>query len=432
MFPMKKSALFKTARVAVVLVVSLVIFVLLVILRPEAQRRIPVQKGPLVEVMPVKTEKVHMVIETFGTVEPREALKLVAEVNGQIVSLAGTFEEGNLVQKDTVLVKIDPRKYELEVERCRVDTKRIAAEIKRLEQELRNLKTNLEIAESDTALAKADYSRQQKLVERNVVSQATVDKAEQRYLASFERLQSLKNQMALFEPRREQLIAQRDMCKVMQQRAELDLEKTEVIAPFSGWVLERTIETGQHVAVGQYLGTIYPDGALEIEVRVPVKDVKWLPSTVDPERAIEADIIFENDGTRNVWPGRLIRMKAQMEERTRTLPVIIGVDNARSAETDNGLLLRPGMFVTIRIKGKEIEEALVLPRHVVHLGDLVYTVKDNRLKMKEVQVLRSYKDTVIITKGLSNGEQVIKSPLASPVDGMAVRIGGEEGEQQVE
>ena len=80
------------------------------------------------------------------------------------------------------------------------------------------------------------------------------------------------------------------------------------------------------------------------------------------------------------------------------------------------------MFVTIRIKGKEIKDAFVLPRHVVYPGDLVYTVADNQLKIKEINVLRSYKDTVIIDQGLSEGDRIINTPLSGAVDGMSVRV----------
>jgi hypothetical protein len=84
--------------------------------------------------------------------------------------------------------------------------------------------------------------------------------------------------------------------------------------------------------------------------------------------------------------------------------------------------LRPGMFVTIKIKGKAIDQAFVLPRHVVYPGDVVYTLANDRLKMKDVGILRTYKDSVIINEGISEGDQIIKTPLSGAVDGMKVRL----------
>jgi multidrug efflux pump subunit AcrA (membrane-fusion protein) len=112
-----------------------------------------------------------------------------------------------------------------------------------------------------------------------------------------------------------------------------------------------------------------------------------------------------------------------MNEKTRTLPVVVEID--RDSVKDNiksGIQSRPGMFVTALIKGKKIKQVFVLPRHLVHTGDVVYIMTDNRLKIRQVNILRSVKDSVYIDKGLSDGELAIKSPLSGAVDGMKVRI----------
>ena len=106
---MKKGGLFKTIRVFVVIFIALVIAVVLVVMRPKAERLVPVDKGLLVEVVPAKAEDVQMVVESFGTVTPREALKLVAQVRGQIVEIDPVFKEGGFVPKKTRMIQIDPR-----------------------------------------------------------------------------------------------------------------------------------------------------------------------------------------------------------------------------------------------------------------------------------------------------------------------------------
>ena len=420
---MKKGALFKSLRVLVVISAALVIAATLVILRPKAERQVPVEKGRLVEVFPAKAQDVPMIIESFGTVVPRESLKLVAQVHGPIVEIDPAFKEGNFIAKGTRLIQIDPRTYELEVERRKVQIKQSEAELKRLDQEVVNLNTRVKIAKSDVKLADAEYLRLKTLVAKKVVAQSQMDKSEQAYLASLERLQTLENQLALVGPQREQLIAARDMAEVMYQQAKLDLERSRIKAPFDGWVLEKTVEVGQHVNVGQQLGSIYRSGQLDIEVNIPAKDFKWLPADMGEKTPIAADVIFRNSGQDHIWSGRVARVKAKMDEKTRTLPVVIEVDDAAAAGQENsGFRLRPGMFVTIQVKGKEVKNAFVLPRHVVYPGDLVYTVADNQLKIKEINVLRSYKDTVIIDQGLSEGDRIINTPLSGAVDGMSVRV----------
>jgi RND family efflux transporter MFP subunit len=420
---MKKGGLFKAIRVFLVLLVAMVIGVTLVIMRPKAERQVPVQQGRLVEVFPARAEEFQMVIEAFGTVAPRESLKLVAQVRGQIVDIAQSFKEGNFVKKGTRLIQIDPRTYSLEVKRRSVQIMQAEAELKRLEQEVVNLKSRVKIAKSDVTLSKGEYLRLKKLIDRKVIAQSQLDKAEQAYLASRERLQAIENQLALIGPQREQLNAAREMADVMHQQANLDLDRSGIEAPFAGWVLEKAIEVGQHVNVGQQLGSIYKAGELDVEVSIPTKEFKWLPAGMGKDTSVAADVIFKNSGDQQVWQGRVTRVKARMDERTRTVPVVIEVDEtATTEEAASGFRLRPGMFVTIKIKGKAVNQAYVLPRQVVYPGDVIYTLNNDQLKIKEVGILRSYKDSVIVNEGLSEDDQIIITPLSGAVDGMSVRV----------
>jgi multidrug resistance efflux pump len=180
---MKKGATFKTVRVFVVILTAIIIAAVLVILRPKAERRVVEDKGRLVEVFAARAEKVQMVIEAYGTVIPREALLLVAEVRGQVAATDTTFDEGNFVTRGTRLIQIDPRTYQLEVQRRGVQIKQAQAEIKRLEQEVLNLQARIKIAKSDVSLAKSEYFRLKKLIDRKVIAQSTLDKTEQQYLS---------------------------------------------------------------------------------------------------------------------------------------------------------------------------------------------------------------------------------------------------------
>ncbi|MEA3415421.1 MAG: HlyD family efflux transporter periplasmic adaptor subunit [Thermodesulfobacteriota bacterium] len=420
---MKKAFMFKSMRVVVVLGLSVVVAVLLITLRPKTQRQAKTEAERLVEVLSVKSEDLNMIIDGYGTVKPRETLKLVTEIKGQIIDIHSSFEEGSFIKKGVVLIKIDPRTYRFEVDRQKIQIKQTKVEMKKLRQEIKNLNASIKISKADTALAQADFARLKKLSIRNVVSQTTLDQAEQRYLASLERLQGFENQLALTGPLKEELKAQLDMGKVILCQAKLDLEKTGIIALFDGWVLEKGIEKGQHVNAGQYMGSIYKAGAFDVEIRIPTKDLKWFVTDLKQDAMPDVEIIFRSNSSPHKWKGCVARIKAQMNEKTRTLPVVVEID--RDSIKDNiksGIQLRPGMFVTALIKGKKIKQIFVLPRHLVHTGDVVYTMTDNRLKIRPVSILRKVRDLVYIDKGLSNGDLVIKSPLSGAVDGMKVRI----------
>jgi RND family efflux transporter MFP subunit len=418
---MEKDFKFKVIRVIIVLAAAIVIAVLLIKMQPEPERKIRIETPLLVETFSAKAENLNMIIESYGTVKPRELLKLVAEVKGRIVSMDPTFKEGSFIKKGTALIKIDPRSYQLEVDKRKVEIKQAEAELKHLKQEVLNLEASIKIAGSDVVLAKAEYLRQKKLVEKNVVAQTTLDNAEQKYLASLERMQGLQNQLALTGPSKDRLKARRDMADVLIRQTELDLEKTSIIAAFDGWVVEKEIEKGRYVNAGQNLGKIYSKGALDIEVNIPIKDLRWLPTDFAEDSMPEAEIIFSSNDASHTWKGRVARVKSQIDEKTRTLPVVVEVNcNSKSEVNKSAINLKPGMFVTVHIKGIEIKHIYVLPRHVLYGDDSVYLFSDNRLRIRQVSILRRFKDSVFIDKGLSDGELVIKTPLSRVSDGMQV------------
>ena len=418
---------FKMLRVLLVLVISIGIAVLLVTLRPEAERRPIENTGRLVETIPASAASIRMPVEAFGTVEPRELVKLVAQVRGQITDMHPMFKEGAEFPPGETLLTIDPRSYALEVDRRRVQIQQAVAELAQLDQEKKNLAARTRIARSDMKLADADYRRLKTLSEENVASPAQRDQARQRYLSSQERLQTLENQRALTPISRKRLQANLEMARVMLKQAMLDLDRSAITSSFHGWVMTKNVEIGEHVTNGAVLGTVYRDGAFDVAIRIPIADAKWLEFRSESGGAIRADIRLVGHEKMTNWTGRVSRTKASIDKTTRTLPLVVEIDtpdrSGRSGspgEVPKRLL--PGMFVRVHLYGQQLENVFVLPRHVLRAGDVVYLATSGRLETREVEVVRRYRDRVIIGTGLDTGDQVIRTPLAGAVPGMKIRV----------
>ena len=255
---MKKGALFKSVRVAVVLLVSVAIAVVLVQLRPRAEKQERTTDGRLVEAVRTRPQTLPMIVEAYGTVAPRESLKLVAEVRGQVAAMHPAFTEGGFVNSGEVLLSIDPRDYELAVRRADVGIRLAQADLDHLEQDVLNLNASLKLAQSDVDLAMAEFHRLKKLAGKDMTSQSVLDKADRQFLSTRERLQSLENQLALTGPNRIRLEGQLEMARVALQQAALELERCRIKAPFDAWVTEKAVETGQHLAAGQPVGQHLP------------------------------------------------------------------------------------------------------------------------------------------------------------------------------
>jgi RND family efflux transporter MFP subunit len=405
----------------VVLMLAGIIAVSLVVFRPKAQRQARTEPGYRVETISAESTSVPMIIETYGTVKASNIVKMYSEIRGKVVGTHPDFEEGRRFSKGTILIEIDPRVYELEAERQRASEKEVQADLERLEQEVKNLEIDIGIARADLNLADADFQRVKSLFDRKVVSQNAVDKAEHNLLLARQRLQVYENQYALTAPKRKQLEAKIQLTRILLKQANLDLEKTAIVAPFDGWVLEKTVERGQLVNVGGFMGSVYEEGAMEVDIAITSSDLFWLQTTDLSQKPLPVKVIYGQGSNRMTWEGRLVRFLAVIDENTRTFPAIVKIDEVQNNMTHQAFLLKPGMFVTVRITGKLVENVFILPRQVVHENNILHVVEENRLRLRSVHVLRYFKESVYIDKGLSNGDKVIITAVSAAYDGMIVR-----------
>ncbi len=416
-----KSGYTRAIRAFAVVFISLLIAFVLIKLKPKEKHIIPENKGILVETFFLKPLSVSMDVEAYGTVKAREQIELIAEVGGKVDYLPDSFKEGNFIEKGEILLRIDKREFELNVKSAEARLHQARAELLNLDQEVSNFKKSIEIAGNDLRLSEKEYHRFKELAFQKVVAQTSADKAEQKYLASLNAFQSLKNQTALTLPRQKMLRAEEIAAEAAYERALLELEKTEIKAPFNGWVMKKSVTLGEYVRNGQNIGNVYKENRFDIDINVPVKDILWITPVLNEKNKKSDAIIFYGTEEKNIfWNGRVTRIKSQMEDKTRTVPIVVEVDD-RISTSGGDMFLRPGMFVTILIKGKRFDNIYVLPRDMLHIGDYVYSMADNKLEKLKVTVLRKFKDKVYITDGITEKDMIIKTQIPEAVEGMLLR-----------
>jgi hypothetical protein len=99
------------------------------------------------------------------------------------------------------------------------------------------------------------------------------------------------------------------------------------------------------------------------------------------------------------------------------------------ADVERPTPLAVGLFVKAEIQGLSVDRAFVMPRDALRSGDRVYIVDaQDRIRFRDVEVLRTERENVILGTGLIEGDRVCTSPLEAVIDGMRVRVLGDEGE----
>ena len=220
------------------------------------------------------------------------------------------------------------------------------------------------------------------------------------------------------------------------KRAQRDLERTEIVAPYAGRVREERVDVGQFVSRGVSVATVYAVDWAEVRLPLPDRELAFvdLPLARGPGEAPAAgpEVLLRAEfaGAPHTWNGRIVRTEGEIDARSRMLHAVARVEDPYGRNRDRARApLAVGLFVEAEIQGRTLEDAVVLPRSALREGSRVLVVDDgDRLRFRAVEVLRAERDAIVIGTGLAPGERVCISPLQGAVDGMAVRVAAERPE----
>ncbi|MBU1342578.1 MAG: HlyD family efflux transporter periplasmic adaptor subunit [Proteobacteria bacterium] len=421
----KKSTAFflRFLRVILVLAVAVGLAYLLFSLKKEPEKKEIVKTPPSVKVLVATPVSKVMTIDAYGTVKPRKLVKIAAEVPGRIDYIHSSFIEGGMIQKGELIARIDQRSYKLERQAGDVRIRQAKTDIESLNQDIENLKNDMALSLANLNLAQKELKRIKALNENQFASKNSLDKSEQQYLQAKIGLQNLSNRLSLTGTLMDKKTAALAMAQVDFQKADLAFTKTEIKSEFDGLVLDKFAEVGEYINPGQVLGSIYQKDSLDVDVSIPLEKMKWIESFFENGKMPEAKVMVANFNsiTSYAWLAKVARVKAKIDEKTRTLPMTIEIMQPE-AKIKDIFDLKPGAFVKCSIIGETYENIFVLPRYLLKPGDILFTVNDNHLKMKKVTVLRKYEEEIYINSGLNPGDNIISSPLPGALEGMALTI----------
>jgi RND family efflux transporter MFP subunit len=356
--------------------------------RPDPQTVIPEPPVPLVRVQRVELQDLSYTVMSQGTVKPRTATILVTEVSGRIVEVAPSFEGGGFLQKGELLVRIDDADYRQAV-----------------------IQAGAQVAQAELQLAREQ-------------AEAEVAVEEWQDLGGGE-----VSPLTLREPQVADATARLGSARAALERAERDLQRTEVRSPYAGRLREKSVDVGQFVNRGARLADIYAVDYAEIRLPIPDADLAFIDLPLDhrdlkrtgggPAVTLRAHFA----GRLNEWHGRLVRTEGEIDPRSRMVHAVAQVKDPYGLSREaGGPPLAAGLFVEAEIEGISVEDVVVLRRSAMrNRSELLVVDEDDRLRFRTVEILRTTPDSVVIGSGLQPGERVCLSVLAAVTDGMKVR-----------
>ncbi len=437
----------------------------MVIALAVSQGRSPDEARSIEEVIPaVKTETAILeengvTFQVDGVVIPFREVAVASEVAGNITFLAPNCRTGRYVKKGEMLAKIDSRDYEHLLAEAEQNFIKAEREIEEWKVALVNNEERAKIAAEQFQTQERECERCKKLFQKGAVSQTELEAAVLSLLTKKEALVTLQNENRTLNAQKERLDANREAMHIAVEKAKLNLDRCTISAPLTGLVVTLSVEQDKFVQRGETLVSIHDTSRLEVQCSLYMKQVEWLWSEKKPEgenvanaTALQHFYQFDDtpvklqyslNGTTYQWRGTLTYLDGPgLDSRTRMMPCRVVVENPLEvemiSETGKGdssvsPTLMPGMFVMIEIHANPARKLLNLSETALLPGGTVWKVKkteDGKYTLERApKIMTAHYNTqtgrvlVYEKKGvLEAGEEVVVSPLASPVEGTFVRV----------
>ncbi len=376
--------------------------------------RLPVPRSesgslpPLVKVQQLVHEDIEDEFLGYGSARAECEASIAAEVGGLIIEIPEGIKDGSHVSRGDILVRIDSRQFDKQLNRAQGLLADVEAQLDRLDVEKENAQRLIAIARQEVKVNHDEYKRLADLFEREVASKKEWDFARLAYQRASRELQSLENQLALIEPRKAAQAAAGIARTADVELAALNVERCTVKAPFTGQLQELLVEVGDRVGIGSPIVHMIDPRRIEVPIELPLG--------VHPRLSVGAACSLTIDSMPGVqWDIPVSRIAPIADSHSRTFTVFVEVDNAIQATP-----MVPGFFLTARITGPTMRDAFVIPRGAI-VQDHVFVLEGDIAKTRQVKTQTLIGDRAVVTGQLSSGDLVVLTNMDRLYEGAKVR-----------
>lgn len=335
----------------------------------EQQAAQPPQGRPPtpIRVAQVAKHDVQRSVTLVGTVEPWKRSVVASEVAGLVATFS--VEEGMFVKQGQVLAQLRTDTLNINLE---------SAVASHREAEVRHLQ------------ATQDLERIRVLFDKELVTKKEYDDAIAEEQASRQRLSRLES-------------------AIRQVRDQLN--KSQTLAPFDGWVTQEFTEIGQWVDEGGQVVEMVDLSHVQVEVPLPERYVREI-RVGDP-----VSTVFDSLPGFEV-KGRVFSVVAQADRAARTFPVKVDLPN-----TD--LVMKSGMVSQVTLPLGSPYHAMVIPKDALVLRggkEFVFLVQDGAVTQTQVKSSVHLDGLVEVSGQIQEGMTVVVQGNERLLSGQPVRI----------
>lgn len=382
--------------------VALVVSFLLVVTKSELEPAEPVERVWNVETLVVARQDHQPRMRVFGELAAGRSSEMRALVQGEIAAVGDYFRNGAVVSKGTVLIEVDRFEYEAAIAELRASIAETRAKLVEAEANRDSEKVSLTQDREMTQLLQRDLDRTEELHGRGNISDKSLDQAK---IELTRQKQTLARREAAVKSNNARVIQQRaalDRLAVELERAERDLVRTKLVAPFDGFLSEVNAQLGQRVSVNDRIARLV--GAGQLEARGHLSDAQYGRLLADGGlEGRPAKVVWAVGDRKLAYDATVARITAEIRPETGgvTFYALLAADGL-------DLPIRPGAFVSIEMPDRRFPDTIRLPGIALHDEDHVFVIgPDDRLQRRDVVPLARAVNDVVVSGDLANGDRLV-------------------------
>jgi len=348
----------------------------------EEQQSQPRQEtGFLVETAQLAPQSLTITVASQGLLTPKRNISLVAEVSGRVIEVSDDFVVGGQFKQGDVLLQIEPDDYQVAVSRA--------------EANLASARAQLDLEQAKADQAKKDWQSFGKKTE--------------------------PSDLLLNIPQLKGAEAAVDAAKADLQKAQRDLSKTTIKAPFDGTMLAKMVDIGQFVNISGQLGRLAGTQNAEIRLPLTARNLTQLKLAEDNRLPLPVSLSLV-DGPQ-VGEAQLVRLESEKDPQTLVTYGVVEVNNPFE------LGLRFNTFVNAAITGPTYQAVYPVPSQWLLPNQRLPLYRNNRLHIQSVSVIYQTDQIDYVSQGLTPDDQIVTTPIQFPEEGMSLRRQSASGTQ---
>ena len=344
-----------------------------------------------VEAITIVEQDFQVILQSFGKIAPKTHGQLSSQVSGKIVSVSDKFNQGSFFKRGDVLVSIDARDFNIRVETAQAELAQAQVVV------------DQELALSEVAI-------------RDRRASGLLDEA---------------TDLALRKPQLFAAKAKLQSASAKLKQAFLDVERTQIKAPYDGRILKKNVSIGQVINTNTDIAQIFATDV--VLVKLPIKNSQLafidLPNNrlSDSEPLLDAVenniIIVNNHGAQTqTWSAKLMRTSGEVDKSNQQINIIAEITQPFSHASNRALNIN--QFVSAKIQGKLFSNAIVVPNSAIYQGSYLYVFDSGALQRRDIDIIFQDDRQTLIASGIKAGDRLVITPLGQISSGTPVKLLG--------